>query len=75
MPPVTSKSSRVSRSRPPPQPVSNGPPASFTNADLFTDPMFGAPLLFYVNKDVPDKERIEQLIQASLGSSSFVLPI
>ncbi|GJJ06514.1 hypothetical protein Clacol_000706 [Clathrus columnatus] len=70
MPPATSKRSRDSRSRPPPQPVNNDQTASSTNVDLFTDPMLGASLLFYVDKDVPDKERVEQLIQNHGGSLS-----
>jgi len=64
MPPATT-SKRPREPRPPrPQapPPSNVQPIPPPNEELFTDPMMGAALIFYVDKDVPDKDRIEQLI-------------
>lgn len=63
MPPATStrpREPRPSRTQAPPQ--SHVQNVSNANVDLFTDPMMGAALIFYVDKDVLEKERIEQLI-------------
>ncbi|KAG9106272.1 hypothetical protein FRC07_008890, partial [Ceratobasidium sp. 392] len=46
----------------PQQPVP--PPAPQNeNPELFVDPMMGAPLQIFVEKDVPDREEIVRLIE------------
>lgn len=63
MPPATSRrATRDTHS----QPLNNVQSTPTPNADLFTDPMMGGGLVFYIDKDVQDKERVSQLITARL---------
>jgi hypothetical protein len=41
------------------------------NANLFIDPMMGAPLAIYIEKDVPDKDAIAELIVVGLRHCCF----
>lgn len=43
--------------------------SSSSNPDLFTDPMMGAALTFYIDKDVEDKDRVSQVI--TVGSPFY----
>ena len=61
MPPATSR--RTTRDTHP-QSLNNVQSTPSTNADLFTDPMMGGALSFYIDKDVQDKDRLTQLITA-----------
>jgi hypothetical protein len=63
MPPATSR--RALRD---PRPQTNNDLATDAapNTDLFTDPMMGAALSFYIDKDVQDKERVSQVITVSI---------
>ena len=59
MPPATS--TRIVRD-PRPHSHNNDQTASPSTPDLFTDPMMGAALTFYIDKDVEDKDRVSQVI-------------
>lgn len=61
MPPATSR--RTTRDTHP-QTLNNVQSASTANVDLFTDPMMGGALSFYIDKDVQDRDRVSQLITA-----------
>lgn len=65
MPPATSRrTTRDTHS----QSLNNVQSTPTPNVDLFTDPMMGGALAFYIDKDVQDKERVSQLITACLPS-------
>ncbi|KIJ49439.1 hypothetical protein M422DRAFT_27806 [Sphaerobolus stellatus SS14] len=66
MPPATSR--RPRHPRPPAPQQSNVQSVPDANEELFVDPLTGAPLSFYVEKDVADKDRIEQLITTHGGA-------
>lgn len=49
----------------PPQGASGGASASAANNQVFLEPMMGTPLSLYVDKDVPDREKLVDLITVS----------
>ncbi|QRV90666.1 BRCA1 carboxy-terminus (BRCT) domain protein [Ceratobasidium sp. AG-Ba] len=50
-----------------PPPAAPPPVAQNENPELFTDPMMGAPLQIFVEKDVPDRDEIVRLIEKHGG--------
>ena len=57
----------------PPQGASGSASASTANNELFLEPMMGMPLSLYVDKDVPEREKLVDLITVSRFSIEYLV--